>query len=88
MVSSMGDIVSSQFNTCLVVLEAINLFSKGCSGSIVEEHVITKELKAESSKWLLEWRTSPGKVIIAFLCLKLLSVDAPPCALIKLYLHK
>lgn len=60
MVSSMGDIVSSQFNTCLVVLEAISLFSKGCSGSMVEENAITKELKAEPSKWLLDsWRGEP-----------------------------
>lgn len=60
LVSSMGDIVSSQFNTCLKVLEAISLFSKGCSGSMVEENVITKELKAESSKWLWgSWNGEP-----------------------------
>lgn len=48
----MEDIISSQFNKCLEVLEDIRLFSKGCSDSMVEENVITKELKAESSKWL------------------------------------
>lgn len=60
LVRSMGDSVSSQFNTCLEVLKAIRLFSKGCSGSMVEENVITKELKAESSKWLWgSWSREP-----------------------------
>lgn len=72
----MGDIVSSQFNTCLKVLEAIRLFSKGCSGSMVGEchNQGIKDWVLQMALGLLEWRTSPGKVIITFLSLKLLSV--------------
>lgn len=72
----MGDIVSSQFNTCLKVLEAISLFSKGCSGSMVGEchNQGIKDWVLQMALGLLEWRTSPGKVIITFLSLKLLSV--------------
>lgn len=73
----MANIVSSKFNKCLEVLEAIRLFS------MFKENFITKELKAESLSWLcdryLEWTASPGKL---FLCLKLLSMDAVPVVFI------
>lgn len=52
LVSNMANIVSSKFNKCLEILEAIRLLFKGCSGSMVEENFITKKLRAESLKRL------------------------------------